>query len=257
MRRIADLRPGEAKTDARAVFIIAEGTRTMPRTLRSIQVADEQLAELTLHCGFDEDLDKRATATSNRIRGLGPRLDHPAVLDLLRTWPTPEGLRHAGRRRLGNTLKKLARRIGERLAGEIIAALDQQTVTVIGTKAATIVLPRLARKLADIRESQDTVFIHVEALVEAYPLLHVLTSLPASASGPPHGSSPRSSAKSSLKKSAVPLPLRRAEGPAVEGLLRPETSRTPQTRPSTPWPTAAAPCSETAPFYKLRTPSAT
>jgi transposase len=70
MRRIADLHPGEAKTDARDAFMIAEAARTMPHTLRSIQVADEQLAELTMLCGFDDDLAKQATATSNRIRGL-------------------------------------------------------------------------------------------------------------------------------------------------------------------------------------------
>ncbi|GAA1118525.1 IS110 family transposase [Arthrobacter flavus] len=191
MRRIADLQPGEAKTDARDAFIIADAARTMPHTLRSIQVADEQLAELTMLCGFDDDLAKQATATSNRIRGLltqihpalervlGPRLDHPAVLDLLRIWPTPEALRHAGRRRIGNRLTKLAPRMGERLAADIIAALGQQTVTVVGTNAATIVLPQLARMLAGIRESRDTVFTQVEALVEAHPLHPVLTSLPA------------------------------------------------------------------------------
>ena len=42
MRRIADLHPGEAKTDARDAAIIAEAARTMPHTLRSIEVADEQ-----------------------------------------------------------------------------------------------------------------------------------------------------------------------------------------------------------------------
>lgn len=33
MRRIADLHPGEAKTDARDAFIIAEAAKTMPHTL--------------------------------------------------------------------------------------------------------------------------------------------------------------------------------------------------------------------------------
>ena len=65
MRRIADLHPGEAKTDARDAYIIAEAARTMPHTLRSIQIAAEQLAELTMLCGFDDDLAKQATATSN------------------------------------------------------------------------------------------------------------------------------------------------------------------------------------------------
>ena len=182
MRRIADLHPGEAKTDARDAFIIADAARTMPHTLRSVQLADTQLAELSMLCGFDDDLAKQATATSNRIRGLltqihpalervlGPRLDHPAVLDLLRTWPTPEALRHAGRRRIANRLTKLAPRMGERLAEDIIEAIGQQTVTVVGTNAATIVLPQLADMLARIHEGRATVYAQVEALVEAHPL---------------------------------------------------------------------------------------
>ncbi len=191
MRRIADLHPGEAKTDARDAFIIADAARTMPHALRSVQLADTQLAELSMLCGFDDDLAKQITATSNRIRGLltqihpalervlGPRLDHPAVLDLLRTWPTPEALRHAGRRRIGNRLGKLAPRMGERLADEIIEALGKQTVVVVGTNAATIVLPQLAGMLAAFHEARATVYAQVEALVEAHPLHHVLTSLPA------------------------------------------------------------------------------
>ncbi len=69
MRRIADLHPGEAKTDARDAAIIAEAARTMPHTLRGIRVSDENVAELSMLCGYDDDLAKQATATSNRIRG--------------------------------------------------------------------------------------------------------------------------------------------------------------------------------------------
>ena len=46
MRRIADLHPGSAKTDAKDAAIIAEAARTMPHTLRSIRVDEEQIAEL-------------------------------------------------------------------------------------------------------------------------------------------------------------------------------------------------------------------
>ena len=63
MRRIADLHPGQAKTDARDAAIIAEAARSMPHTLRSIALADEQAAQLTMLCGFDDDLAKQATAT--------------------------------------------------------------------------------------------------------------------------------------------------------------------------------------------------
>src|SRR5699024_2013106 len=53
MRRIADLHPGEAKTDARDAAIIAEAARTMPHTLRDIRVADENVAELSMMSGYD------------------------------------------------------------------------------------------------------------------------------------------------------------------------------------------------------------
>lgn len=40
MRRIADLHAGEAKTDARDAYVIAEAARSMPHTLRSLKLAD-------------------------------------------------------------------------------------------------------------------------------------------------------------------------------------------------------------------------
>jgi hypothetical protein len=69
MRRIADLHAGEAKTDARDAYIIAEAARSLPHTLRSLKLADDQVAELTMLCGFDEDLAGQITQVSNRIRG--------------------------------------------------------------------------------------------------------------------------------------------------------------------------------------------
>src|SRR5699024_3597823 len=45
MRRIAHLHPREAKTDARDAAIIAEAARSMPHTLRSIVLAEEQAAQ--------------------------------------------------------------------------------------------------------------------------------------------------------------------------------------------------------------------
>ena len=62
MRRVADLHPGQAKTDARDAYIIADTARTMPHTLRGITVADEHIAELSMLCGFDDDLAAQLTA---------------------------------------------------------------------------------------------------------------------------------------------------------------------------------------------------
>ncbi len=98
MRRIADLYPGEAKTDAKDAAFIAGAARSMPHTLRTLDLADEVTAELSMLVGFDQDLAGEANRTSNRIRGLltqfhpslervlGPHLDHPAI-----TW-TPKSV---------------------------------------------------------------------------------------------------------------------------------------------------------------------
>lgn len=101
MRRIADLYPGEAKTDAKDAFIIADASRAMPHTLRSIDLEDETIAELEMIVGFDDDPAGEATRVANRIHGLrtqihpsleqvlGPRLQHPAVLTLLERCGSP------------------------------------------------------------------------------------------------------------------------------------------------------------------------
>ncbi|KKI72327.1 transposase [Burkholderia pseudomallei] len=190
MRRIADLHAGEAKTDARDAAIIAEAARSMPHTLRSLRLADEQLAELTMLRGFDDDLAAQLTQTSNRIRGLltqihpalervlGPRLDHPAVLDLLERYPSPSALAAANEKTLANRLTKLAPRLGKNWAAEIVQALNEQAVIVPGTQAAAIVMPRLAQQLAALRKQRDEIAAEVERLVLAHPLWPVLTSMP-------------------------------------------------------------------------------
>lgn len=162
MRRIADLFPGSAKTDPRDAYIIAEAARTMPHTLRRVDVGDDALAELNVLVGYDDDLAEEATRLSNRIRGLlthihpalervlGPKTDTKAVLELLSRHGGPAGLRAAGKRRLTTTAIKHAPRAGAALVEDILAALDEQTVVVPGTAAAEAVLPRLASSLRDV-----------------------------------------------------------------------------------------------------------
>ncbi|WP_298585644.1 IS110 family transposase [uncultured Kocuria sp.] len=190
MRRIADLHPGAAKTDARDAAIIAEAARTMPHTLRNIRVDEAQIAELAVLAGFDDDLAAQITATSNRLRGmltqihpalervLGPRVTHPAVADLLSRYPTPAKLQVAGRGHVRARLKKHAPRLAGSLTEEIFDALGQQSVVVAGTEAATTVIPILAGQLAALIHQRATVATQVEALVEAHPLSAVLTSMP-------------------------------------------------------------------------------
>ena len=82
MRRIADLSPGNAKTDARDAAVIAQAARTMPHTLRAISTSDEDAAALGVLTGFDLDLARQVNQTANRIRGLYTQI-HPALETVL------------------------------------------------------------------------------------------------------------------------------------------------------------------------------
>lgn len=190
MRRIADLYPGQAKTDARDAFIIADTARTMPHTLRRVDTGDDTLAELDVLIGFDDDLAGEATRISNRIRGLltgihpalervlGPRVTHPAVLEILSRCGGPAGIRAAGKRKLTAIAAKNAPRMGARLVAEIYAALESQTVVVPGSAAAETVLPKLADSLKETLQQRKTIAVDVERMLDAHPLSSVLISMP-------------------------------------------------------------------------------
>lgn len=190
MRRIADLYPGESKTDKKDAAIIADAARTLPHAIRTLKITDTQVAELSILSGFDDDLAMQITATSNRLHGLltqihpaleraiGRHIAHPAVLDLLAHYPTPDRIRRLGHSRLATRLSRNAPRMGTRLAGEITAALAEQNVVIVGTSAAETVIPKLAEQLSALQRQRSEVAAEVESLVEAHPLHTVLNSMP-------------------------------------------------------------------------------
>jgi transposase len=190
MRRIADLHPGEGKTDARDAYVIADAARTMPHTLRRVGTDDETLAELTVLAGYDDDLAAQATRLTNRLRDallhihpalerlVGPRLDRGGVLDLLAAAPTPDALRDLGADGIAATMKPRSPRLARTLPAQILAALDQQTVVVPGTAAFGRVIGGVASQLREVRAERDALAADLEARLEAHPLAEVLTSMP-------------------------------------------------------------------------------
>ena len=101
MRRAADLYPGEAKTDRRDAYVLADTARTRRRQVHWLDAgSDELLAKLRVLNGFDIDLAADQTRLTNRLRdaltsiapalerALGDRLHQAGVRDLLaRTRP--------------------------------------------------------------------------------------------------------------------------------------------------------------------------
>ena len=171
MRRIADLTPGSAKTDAKDAAVIAGAARTMPHTLRAVSASDEEAAALSMLTGFDLDLARQVNQTEGRIRGQSftqtpprPRAGAGALAGRttpswrpVAAWPTPAKLKSAGKARTGARLKVRGCRRHATWAGQIVSALELQSVTVAGTNAAATVLPHLVRQLITLHSQRADV----------------------------------------------------------------------------------------------------
>lgn len=190
MRRLADLHPGNAKTDARDAYVIANAALTVPHTLRKLDVPSQAQADLAMLLGYDDDLAAQVTASINRLRGLlvqihpslekalGDNVSHEAVLNLLIKAGGPAGLRAMGKTRIDKQLAKHAPRIHARLTEEIWTGLNAQTVVVPGTTAAAKVLPGLAAQILQLRDQREQIAQDVEKVLDDHPLAEILTSMP-------------------------------------------------------------------------------
>ena len=181
MRRAADLYPGNAKTDARDAFVIADTARTMPHTLRRVDAGEETLAELKVLVGFDEDLAAEATRLSNRIRGLltqihpalervvGPRLTTKQGLAVIEQLGGPQAMAAASKSKLLRVISKAYPRGTQEFA---------DAITTARTAAAEQVLPQLAASLRQTLDQRHALAAQIEQVVDAHPLAEVLTSMP-------------------------------------------------------------------------------
>ena len=190
MRRASELYPGEAKTDRRDSFVLADTARTHARRLHWLEVSDETLEQLRVLGGYDDDLAHDVNRTVNRLRDmllatspalervLGPRLDHPVARAILARYPTASALRAAGRRRLTPLAKRHAPRMGGRLVEEIEAALAAQTVTVPAEETAGRVIRELAEELDRLADRRARLAGEIEQVFASHPAAPVLMSIP-------------------------------------------------------------------------------
>lgn len=143
-RCIADLYPGNAKTDARDAYIIADAAPTLPGSLRIIEADDEQPADLRVLAGLDDDLAVEVTRLTNQIRGLlvdvhpslervlGPHLDQKVGPTILAAFGGPVELAAATHRSLHAVIRANAPRSHQRIYEQILAALAEQRVVIPG-----------------------------------------------------------------------------------------------------------------------------
>lgn len=190
MRRLADLHPGEAKTDARDAFVIADAARTLPHTLRRVGPDDETVIELGVLAGYDADLAAEATRLTNRLhdallhvhpaleRLAGKYLRRGGVLDLLTEAGTPQRLQALGRDGMAAVMAKRSPQLAKTLPARILTALAEQTVVIAGTAQYGRVISGLAASLHTVLDTRAELASELEDLLEAHPLAPVLTSMP-------------------------------------------------------------------------------
>jgi transposase len=191
MRRAADLYPGEAKTDRRDAFVIADTARTRSGSVHWLDThSQELLQQLRVLNGFDLDLAADVTRQVNRLRdcltaispalegAIGSRLAHAGVRDLIARFPTPSALRSAGRTRIAVTITKRSPRLAGKVTDAVMAALDAQTVRIPAETAMGRVIAELARELDRIHARRDILAGEIEEVFLAHPFGQVLVTLP-------------------------------------------------------------------------------
>lgn len=191
MRRAADLYPGEAKTDRRDAFVIADTARLRRHQVHWLDTgSDELLEQLRVLNGYDIDLAADLTRLANRLRDaltavspalervLGPRLTQAGVRDLLTQLPTPTALRAAGRIGITTAVKARSPRIATKVADTVEAALRAQTLTLPAEATLGRVISELATELDRMHRRRDALAGEIEEVFLAHPFGELLVSMP-------------------------------------------------------------------------------
>jgi transposase len=191
MRRAADLYPGEAKTDRRDAYVIADTGRTRRKQVHWLDAgSDDLLDQLRVLNGFDVDLAADQTRLANRLRdtltgvspalerAVGARLAHSGVRDLLAKYPTPSALRAAGKAKIARTIKVRSPRLASKVTEEVMAALSAQTVVVPAEATLGRVIGELAGELDRTYGRRTRLASEIEEVFLEHPFGRLLQTLP-------------------------------------------------------------------------------
>jgi transposase len=190
MRRIADLYPGETKTDARDAHVIADAARTLPHALRRVGPDEQTTVELSVLAGYDADLAAESTRLTNRLhdallhvhpaleRLLGKHFRRRGVLGLLAATGTPSSIANLGEIGIRALVAAGSPRMAHTLPAKVLTTLVEQNVTIPATEQYGRVIRGLARQLLTVLDQRDTLRTELEDLLDTHPLAEILTSMP-------------------------------------------------------------------------------
>lgn len=179
---------GEAKTDARDAFVIAETSR-LRRDFAPVEVNAELVAELALLTAHRTDLVADRVRLLNRLRdvltGIFPALErafdysaHKGALVLLTGYQSPAALRQRGQARLEVWLRKRGVRIADQVAAKAMAAAAEQHTVLPGQDIAGQIVADIAAQILALDDRLGRLESQIRETFARHPQADIITSMP-------------------------------------------------------------------------------
>jgi transposase len=188
VNQMASAYRGEAKTDARDAYVIAETLRHRG-DLQEVAVATSSVTELQLLVTHRSDLVGDRVRMVNRLRdvlsGYFPALERSfdyahsrGALVLLTGYQTPQAIRRSGESRLRTWLIKRKVRSAEEIAATALTAAKAQQTVVPGQDVAASIVADLATQLLAIGSRISELDTRISSTFRLHPQAEIIESLP-------------------------------------------------------------------------------
>ena len=188
VNQMASAYRGEAKTDARDAYVIAETLRHRG-DLAEVEVATSLVTELRLLVTHRTDLVGDRVRMVNRLRdvlsGYFPALERSfdyahsrGALVLLTGYQTPQTIRRTGESRLRAWLVKRKVRSADQIAAAALVAAKAQQTVVPGQDVAASIVADLAAQILAIGSRISELDARITTTFRAHPQAEIIESLP-------------------------------------------------------------------------------
>lgn len=188
VNRMSGAYRGEAKTDARDAYVIAETTRQR-RDFTTIEVPAQLAADLALLTAHRSDLVADRVRMINRLRdvltGIFPALerafdysDHKGALVLLTGCQSPAAIRRRGRTRLTTWLAGRGVRGADTVAATALEAAQAQRTVLPGEDTASRIVADLAAQILALDDRLKRLDQQIRDTFHRHPQAGIIESLP-------------------------------------------------------------------------------
>jgi transposase len=188
VNRMSGAYRGEAKSDARDAYVIAETSRVR-NDFQAIDVPAQLAADLALLTSHRADLVADRVRLVNRLRdvltGISPALErafdysaHKGALVLLTGYQTPAAIRRIGRTRLTAWLANRKVRGADTVAATAVAAAQTQHTTLPGEQVAAGIVAELATQILTLDDRLKKIEDQIRDTFHRHPQAEIIESLP-------------------------------------------------------------------------------